>query len=84
MDRIRFDFNNLMACAIGELDGVADSELKSVSGQAVKAFGNIADILADDEKRIKLGLEWTRLPYPGIQKLGDEIACRTIMLYPWA
>ena len=55
--RIRFDFNNLMAEAIGEAEGFTIAELDQHSGSAQAA---LAAVLA---QRQAGGLRWMELPY---------------------
>ncbi|MDD3905121.1 MAG: hypothetical protein PHS46_01150 [Candidatus Omnitrophica bacterium] len=82
MNKIKFDFNNMMSHSVGAKHGVTDKELAGATPAAKKALRHIAKILADDKSRIGLGLEWTRLPYQDkseiakLQKLGDHIAAK--------
>src|SRR3989338_8748936 len=79
---IKFDFNNMMAHAIGSKHGVAPGDIKRISAPAKRAFGHLQKIIASDRNRVNIGLEWVRLPFQdrkfvnSIQRLGDEISSK--------
>lgn len=80
MERIRFDFNNMFSFSVGKEHGVDESELNALGYAIKEAHEHLSSVLSDGHSRIKLGLEWTRLPFQDkrmikdIQKLGDGIA----------
>jgi len=80
MKRIRFDFNNMFAGAVGISHGVTESDLRRALVAARKAEQHLSHVLVHQENRINLGLEWARLPFQDaetiglIKRLGDEIA----------
>jgi len=80
MRDIRFDFNNLFSDTIGDEHGVTQQDLTELAESATIAHKHLQSILEDSRNRIKLGLEWARLPYQDnksvseIQRLGREIA----------
>ncbi len=80
MEKLMFDFNNMFSHSVGSRHGVTDKELAAIAPAAKKASTRIQKIAADENDRIKIGLEWVRLPYQDkemmakLQKLGDEIA----------
>lgn len=77
---MRFDFNNMFGFNVGKEHGVEEAELSALSYAVKDAHEHLSKALADSRSRIKLGLEWTRLPFQDkdaikrIQNLGDEIA----------
>lgn len=82
MERIRFDFNNMLSANVGKRHGVAKEDLKSASAGADAAFRHLQRLIGDVRSRTSLNLEWARLPFKNkiiidqIQELGDEIASR--------
>lgn len=80
MKNIRFDFNNMFSFSVGKEHGVDESELNALGYSIKEAHGHLSSVLSDDRSRIRIGLEWTRLPFQDkqaikdIQKLGDGIA----------
>lgn len=80
MKNIRFDFNNMFSFSVGKEHGVDESELKALDYSIKEAHEHLSSVLSDSRSRIKIGLEWARLPFQDkktirdIQKLGDEIA----------
>ena len=80
MKGLKFDFNNMFGFNVGKEHGVEETELNALSYSIKEAHDHLASVLADGRNRIKLGLEWSRLPFQDkkeikrIQKLGDEIA----------
>ena len=71
-----FSFN------IGSRHGVDDKDIQEISENLQNAHGHLEKMLADGASRIKLGLEWARLPFQDekainkIQSLGKEIALK--------
>ncbi|MBN1527240.1 MAG: hypothetical protein JW919_06640 [Candidatus Omnitrophica bacterium] len=82
MERIRFDFNNMLSANVGKRHGVAKDDLEKAFAGAEKAFGHFQRLIADVHNRTSLNLEWVRLPFKSrvmidqVQRLGDEIASR--------
>ncbi|MFA4889441.1 MAG: glucose-6-phosphate isomerase [Candidatus Omnitrophota bacterium] len=82
MESIKFDFNNLFSFSVGSQHGVDDKELEEISGAAKEAHQHLLKILKHSRSRIKLGLEWAKLPeqeagiIKEIQKLGSGIAAK--------
>jgi len=80
MKHLRFDFNNMFSFNVGTRHGVTDKELQRMSRNVRSAHGHLKRVIADRESRVRLGLDWTQLPFQDmatvteIQKLGDEIA----------
>lgn len=82
MESIKFDFNNMFDFSIGKEHGVEASDIESMSASIQEAHAHLTKITRDEKSRIKLGLEWARLPFQGkevikeVQNLGAEIAKR--------
>lgn len=80
MRDIRFDFNNVFSFSIGYEHGVEEHDLAENSDIINKAHNHLSSIISNDASRIKLSLEWVRLPFQdkeaikGIQNLGKQIA----------
>lgn len=80
MENIRFDFNNMFNVNIGSAHGVEDKDIAEISAEVQKAHKHLNKVISDNRSRIKLSLEWMRLPYQdaniikNIQSLGNEIA----------
>ncbi|MFA5147825.1 MAG: hypothetical protein WC491_01705 [Candidatus Omnitrophota bacterium] len=80
MKGINFDFNNMFSFNVGGENGVDEKELSALSYSVNEAHDHLSRVLSDKSSRVKIGLEWTRLPFQDaktvrdIQKLGDEIA----------
>jgi glucose-6-phosphate isomerase len=80
MKEIRFDFNNMFSFSIGKEHGVQEEDLAEMSDTIEAAGKHLSALIANSSNRIKLNLEWIRLPYQDkatvkeIQKLGTEIA----------
>ncbi|MDP2043559.1 MAG: hypothetical protein Q8K15_00125, partial [Candidatus Omnitrophota bacterium] len=76
---LKFDFSNMFSFNVGE-HGVSQQDINEILPDAQKAALHLKKIISDPSARIKLGLEWTRLPeqdknsIAGIQKLGREIS----------
>lgn len=82
MKQIRFDFNNMFDTGVGMVHGITSGDLKAISGPAAKAARHLSKVLANEDSRINIGLEWTRLPFQNkkfireIQAQGDAISRR--------
>ncbi len=80
MESIRFDFNNMFKANIGSAHGVEDSDISEISKEAERAHEHLSKVVNDSQSRIKLSLEWMRLPYQDagfikeIKVLGNDIA----------
>jgi glucose-6-phosphate isomerase len=80
MEEIRFDFNNMFNVNIGSAHGVEDKDILDISKDIQKAHEHLSKVANDSQNRIKLSLEWMKLPYQDvdfikkIQSLGNEIA----------
>ncbi|MGE5197294.1 MAG: hypothetical protein ACM3IL_02195 [Deltaproteobacteria bacterium] len=80
MSRIGFDFNNLFSFNVGLRHGVSIKELFKMSPAVEKAHRHLAGILAGERNRVRLNLEWAKLPFQSretideIQKLGRQIS----------
>ncbi len=76
---LKFDFNNMFSFNVGE-HGVSQQDINEILPDAQKAALHLGKIISDPSARVKLSLEWTRLPeqdknsIAGIQKLGREIS----------
>jgi glucose-6-phosphate isomerase len=79
MKRISFDFNNMLAENIGQINGVSRSDLAAISDRARRAQAHLNRVISDPRNRLMLGLEWTKLPFQkkesvrAIQKMADDI-----------
>jgi len=75
---LRFDFNNLFSFSVGE-HGVSQQDIDEILADAQKAAEHLKKIISQPEARIKLGLEWAKLPWQGkeaiseIQKIARQI-----------
>jgi glucose-6-phosphate isomerase len=80
MNKIKFDFNNLLSLNLGKQHGVSESEIKNMNRISQLAHQHLRTIIADKHNRINLGLEWVNLPFQSknaikeIKQLGEEIA----------
>lgn len=80
MEKIRFDFNNMFSRAVGSRHGADEKDIEEISVSLKEAAGHLSKIISAGRNRIKLGLEWARLPYQDkkavkeLQDLGNEIA----------
>lgn len=80
MEKIRFDFNNMLSSSIGRKDGVSDAELSAFVKKNKKAALHLETIISHEGNRVNLGLQWAALPFQNkedirkIQALGREIA----------
>jgi glucose-6-phosphate isomerase len=69
MKKIRFDFNNLFSSNIGRAHGVSEQELKAFAPVLERARGHLAELFKDRASRVRLGLEWARLPFQANDEL---------------
>lgn len=82
MKKIRFDFNNMFSQAVGQRHGVESSEMDAMSDAVARAHRHLQSVSAHPASRIRLGLEWTRLPYQSarsisrIQAMGEGVSRR--------
>lgn len=80
MQQIRFDYNNMFAHGVGRRHGVSSAEFTAIAPSLRTALEHLRSVIRDDAARVRLSLEWTRLPHQdgseirAIQRLGDEIA----------
>ncbi len=78
---LRFDFNNMFSFSVQE-HGVTQEEIDEALPQAFKAAQHLEKILADPRARVKLNLEWAKLPeqkdqdITRIQKIAGQIAAK--------
>ncbi|MFA4853895.1 MAG: glucose-6-phosphate isomerase [Candidatus Omnitrophota bacterium] len=78
---IKFDFNNMFSFNVGE-QGVSQQDIDEIMPDARKADAHLKKIIADSCARIKLNLEWVKLPeqdkevIAGIQKLAGQIRAK--------
>lgn len=82
MEKIKFDFNNMFSLSVGDKHGVTDADVEEFSERARLAHIHLDKLIKSPRARIKLNLEWLKLPYQDektishIQKIGNEIAKR--------
>ena len=75
---LRFDFNNMFSFNVGD-HGVSQQDIDVILPDAQKAAAHLKKIIADPKARIKLNLEWTKLPQQkeediaAIQKIARQI-----------
>ena len=80
MPVIKFDLNNLMSSSVGKDHGVTAEELEGISGVVRQAQAHLDKIISEPRSRIKLGLEWARLPWQDkatfrrVKSIANEIA----------
>ncbi|PIQ91039.1 MAG: hypothetical protein COV71_01450 [Candidatus Omnitrophica bacterium CG11_big_fil_rev_8_21_14_0_20_41_12] len=76
---LKFDFNNMYSFSVGE-HGVSQQDIEEVIADAVKAAAHLKKIIADPSARVRLNLEWVKLPeqskedITGIQKIARQIS----------
>ncbi|MDD5108804.1 MAG: hypothetical protein PHC29_04775 [Candidatus Omnitrophica bacterium] len=58
---IKFDFNNLFSFSVRE-HGVSQQDIDEIMPSAQKAAAHLKKIIADPAARVKLQLEWVKLP----------------------
>jgi len=77
---IKFDFNNMFDFSVGLAHGVEEKDLLEMKDALTLAHEHLNKVVNDKSSRIKLNLEWVRLPFQDkafladIQKLGAEIS----------
>ncbi|MCX5700768.1 MAG: hypothetical protein NTZ63_04440 [Candidatus Omnitrophica bacterium] len=82
MTEIKFDFNNMLSENLGTSNGVEANEITEIAPIVQNAHAHLEKVLNDTNSRLRLSLEWIRLPYQDeseikkIQKLGNEIAAK--------
>ncbi len=80
MEHLKFDFNNMFSFNVGKKDGVALEDVQMMSKDIDKAHRHLENLIESPVNRLKLGLEWTQLPFQNratikeIKKLGNQIA----------
>ncbi len=76
---LKFDFNNMFSFSVGE-HGVNQQDIDEILPDAQKAASHLKKIISNPKARVKLNLEWAKLPEQSkadieqIQKLGREIS----------
>jgi glucose-6-phosphate isomerase len=76
---LRFDFNNMFSSSVGD-HGVSQQDIDEILPDAKKAAAHLNKIIADSRARIKLNLEWVKLPQQDkkeitkIQKIASQIS----------
>ncbi|MCX5699656.1 MAG: hypothetical protein NTX01_08320 [Candidatus Omnitrophica bacterium] len=76
---LRFDFNNMFDFSV-QGHGVSQHDIDEILPQARRAAQHLKKIIADPYARIKLNLEWAKLPQQrqediaGIQRIARQIA----------
>jgi glucose-6-phosphate isomerase len=76
---LKFDFNNMFSFSVGA-HGVSQQDIDEILPQAQRAVGHLQKIIADPCARVKLNLEWAKLPQQkeediaGIQRIARQIA----------
>jgi glucose-6-phosphate isomerase len=66
---LRFDFNNMFSFNVGD-NGVSQQDIDEILPYAQKAAEYLKKIIADSRARVKLNLEWAKLP----QQKEEDIA----------
>ncbi len=72
MQKITFDFNNMLDHSIGGLHGVTPSDMQELSGRIKDAHEHLTGLMASPVARKTLSLEWVELPLQG-EKMIDEV-----------
>jgi glucose-6-phosphate isomerase len=78
---IKFDFNNMFDSSVGE-HGVGRKDIEEALCEAQKASAHLKKIISDPASRIKLNLEWAKLPeqdktvIENIRRLAREISAK--------
>jgi len=76
---LKFDFNNMFSPSVGD-HGVSQQDINEILPDAQKAASHLKKIVSDSKARIKLNLEWVKLPEQDkadvekIQRLGRDIS----------
>lgn len=82
MQRIKFDFNNMLSFNVTARHGAREEDLEKMSGAVEEAHEHLKRLMKSPRARTDLGLEWARLPFQDntvvsqVQRLGEEIAQR--------
>ena len=81
MKSIRFDFNNLFSHAVGRTHGVDVTQLRAFKPKLTRARRHLEELCAHPANRVRLGLEWTKLPYQSADTIASitgvaEQVCR--------
>jgi len=80
MESFRFDFNNMFSMNIGKRHGVELGELNGMKESMTQAHKHLKGLIEDPISRVKIGLEWVRLPFLSsdvvkeIQAMGRKIS----------
>ena len=78
---LRFDFNNMFSFSVGS-HGVSQQDIDELLADARKADSRLKNIIADPRARVRLNLEWVKLPeqnedvIAGIRKLASQIRAK--------
>ncbi|MFA5093304.1 MAG: hypothetical protein WC543_05120 [Candidatus Omnitrophota bacterium] len=76
---LKFDFNNLFNFSVGE-HGVSQQDIDEILPSAQTAANHLKQIIANPVARVKLNLEWVKLPQQGdediaiVKKLAKQIS----------
>ncbi|MDD5409619.1 MAG: glucose-6-phosphate isomerase [Candidatus Omnitrophica bacterium] len=76
---LKFDFNNMFSSSVGD-HGVSQVDINGMLPKAKNAASHLKKLLSDPKARVKLNLEWAKLPEQNkadiskIQKIGKEIS----------
>lgn len=76
---LRFDFNNMFNSSVAD-HGVSQDDINEILPEAQKAASHLKKIISNPKARVKLNLEWAKLPEQDkavieqIQKIGREIS----------
>ena len=76
---LKFDFNNMFNSNVGE-HGVSQQDINEMLPEAQKAASHLKKIISNPKARVKLNLEWAKLPEQNkadidqIQKFGRQIS----------
>lgn len=82
MEKIQFDFNNMMSFNLGSVHGVTLEELEGLEVEAKKAHEHLERVAGNSISRINVSMEWVRLPLQGkkviaaIKELSNHIAAQ--------
>ena len=80
MKGIKFDFNNMFSENIGIANGVENKDISEIIESIKLGHKHLNKIINDAHSRVRLGLEWARLPYQdkeiinNTQRLGKKIS----------
>ncbi len=76
---LKFDFNNMFSFSVGE-HGVSQQDIDEILPDAQRAASHLKKIISDPRARVKLNLEWAKLPEQDkavinqIEKLAKDIS----------